>query len=274
MSAWAEFWEALQMGFMQRALLAGTCVAVACACFGVLVVLQRKAMIGDGLAHVSFAGVGLGLVLGAAPMWVAAAVSVAAALAVLKLPEKVALPGDTAIGMVSALGLAGGAALAGCGTGLNVDLLGYLFGDILTVTRGEVWWAVGGAVAVTGLVVAFRREWFALAYGGEEARVEGVRTGVFLRVMSVTVGLTVALGVRVVGTLLVSGLLIFPAATALQTGRSFRGVLLRAAATGAGSVAGGILAAYWLDLPAGATIILLNGVLFGLAALAGRRRRG
>ena len=256
---------------MQRALLAGTFIAVGCACLGVFMVLRRQAMIGDGLAHFTFAAVGLGLLLGAAPRAVAAPLVVVASLLILLLPEKTALLGDAAIGMISALGLAGGILLASLGHGINVDLFSYLFGDILAVSHLEAVFAVLASLAVVGLIALNYHDLFALTFDPAQARVSGVRPERLTRLLAVLVGLVVVLGVRVVGTLLISGLLVFPAATALQVARSFRAALWIAALVAAASVLLGIALAFLLNLPAGAAIILLNALFFSAAFLRPRR---
>ena len=265
------FLDALRMGFFQRALLAGTAIAVGCACLGVFMVLRRQAMVGDGLAHFTFAAVGLGLFLGAAPLAVAAPLVVVASLVILRLPEKTALLGDAAIGMVSALGLAGGILLASLGHGFNVDLFSYLFGDVLAVSRAEAAFAVLASLGVVALVALNYHDLFALTFDPAQARVSGVRPDRLTRLMAVLVALVVVLGVRVVGTLLISGLLVFPAATALQIARRFHSALWIAALVAAASVVLGIALAFLLDLPAGASIILLNALFFAAALL--RRRR-
>ncbi|MDR0994213.1 MAG: metal ABC transporter permease [Verrucomicrobiota bacterium] len=264
------FWDALHMGFMQRAMLAGTFVAVSCACLGLFMVLRRQAMIGDGLAHFTFAAVGLGLFLGAAPLLLALPLVMAASLLILHVPERTGLLGDSAIGMISALGLAGGVLLAGLGQGIHVDLLGYLFGDILAVSRMETILAILASFFVVGLIVLNYHDLFALTFDPVLAKISGVRTERLMRLMAVLVAVTVVLGVRVVGTLLISGLLVFPAATALQVARRFRTALVLAALIGAASVLLGITVAFLLDLPAGAAIILLNAVFFGLALVIRR----
>lgn len=262
--------EAIQLGFVQRALVAGAFLAIACAVVGFFMVLRRQAMIGDGLAHFTFAAVGLGLFLGAAPLAVAAPLVVLASLVILRLPEKTALLGDTAIGMISVLGLAGGILLASLGQGFNVDLFTYLFGDILAITRTEAWLATGVSVVVVGLVLLHYHELFALSFDPAHAQVSGVRATRLTRQMAVLVALIVVLGVRLVGTLLISGLLIFPAATALQWARRFATALALAAGLAAGGVLLGILTAFVLNLPAGATIILVQAAFFAIALLRGR----
>ena len=265
------FLDALGMGFMQRALLAGTAIAVGCACLGVFMVLRRQAMVGDGLAHFTFAAVGLGLFLGAAPLLVAAPLVVAASLLILRLPEKTALLGDAAIGMVSALGLAGGILLASLGHGFNVDLFSYLFGDILAISRAEAFCAVFASLGVVSLVALNYHDLFALTFDPDHARVSGVRPARLSRLLAILVALVVVLGVRVVGTLLISGLLVFPAATALQLARRFHFALGIAALVAAASVGLGIALAFLFDVPAGAAIILLNAAFFAAALCRPRR---
>jgi zinc transport system permease protein len=144
----------LGYGFFQRALLAGLFVALACAVLGLFLVLRRDAMIGHGLSHVTFGGVALGLFLNLLPLVTALAVAVLASLAIMKLRQKAGLHGDTAIGILSSVGMALGIALATLAGRFNVDLLSYLFGDILAISPVEVWLSVTLAVATVALIFA------------------------------------------------------------------------------------------------------------------------
>ena len=173
--------------------------------------------------------------------------------------------------MVSAIGLAGGILLASLGHGFNVDLFSYLFGDILAVSRTEAILAVCASLGVVGLIALNYHDLFVLTFDPAQARVSGVRPERLSRLMAILVALVVVLGVRVVGTLLISGLLVFPAATALQIARRFRSALWIAAAVSATSVLLGIALAFLLDLPAGATIILLNAAFFAATLPFARR---
>ena len=173
--------------------------------------------------------------------------------------------------MISALGLAGGNLLASLGHGFNVDLFSYLFGDILAVSRAEAVFAVLASAAAVALVALNYHDLFALTFDPAQARVSGVRPERLTRLMAILVALVVVLGVRVVGTLLISGLLVFPAATALQLARRFQSALWIAALVAAASVGLGIALAFFFDLPAGAAIILLNALFFAAALLRPRR---
>jgi zinc transport system permease protein len=264
--------EAFQYGFMQRAFLVGAFISVCCALLGVFLVLKRFSMIGDGLAHFAFATVGLALLLDLYPLYVAVPLVVAASLLILRLPEQTALYGDAAIGIVSALGIAGGVMMASLGHGFNVDLFSYLFGDILAVTTSEVVLSVLLSAMVIGAILLFYHELFAVTFDGEYAGVLGIRVGQMNRLLAVLTAFTVVLGIKVVGTMLVSSLLVLPAVTALQVSRSFRLALLVSAACGLLSVVAGIVLAFLLDLPAGAAIVLTNFALFLLACAASRLR--
>jgi zinc transport system permease protein len=141
--------------FMQRALLAGLWVSITCAILGVFLVLRRDAMIGHGLAHVTFGGVALGLLLSVAPLLVTLAVAVLSALGILKLKEKAGLYGDTAIGIISSMGMALGILLVSLAGSFNVDLFGYLFGNVLAIDPGEVWVSFILAVGVLVTIILF-----------------------------------------------------------------------------------------------------------------------
>lgn len=266
--------DLLGFGFVQRALFAGVLVAVACGLLGVFLVLRRQAMMGDGLAHCSFGAVGLALWLGWAPLALALPIAALASLAVFLLPERAGAFADTAIGMVSAVGVATGVLLASLGGGFNVDLFGFLFGDLLAVGRAEAFFALALAAAVVIGVAVSYAELFAVSYDETAARVAGLHPTRWRRLLALLTALVVVLGIRVVGTLLVSSLLIFPPATALNLRRSFRGVLLLAPAIGALAVLGGVLITLATDAPAGAMAVLLNAIVYvgSLAVRRGRRR--
>ncbi len=254
-----ELWH---LGFMQRALVAGSLIAVACSLLGVFLVLRRLSLIGEGLAHFAFGTIGLGLLLNIYPFPLTLVLVVIASWGILALVDKTNVYADAAIGLVSALGVALGVILASKGRGFNVDLFSYLFGDILAVSSGEAWTAAALSLAVTATVILFYHELLAVTFDEEFAATQGLPTHRLNQFLVMLTALTIALGIRVAGTLLVSSLVIFPAVTALQLARSFKTALITAAGTALLSVAAGIVLAYWLDLPAGASIVLLNFALF------------
>jgi zinc transport system permease protein len=262
-----EVMEFLQFAFVQRALLSGVFIAVGCGLLGVFLVLRRHSMMGDGLAHFAFATVGLALLMGWAPLYVSIPLVALASLLILHLPTRATMYGDAAIGMVSAVGVAMGVLLSSLGGGFSVDLFSFLFGDILAVGRMEARLALGLVVGVVVAILLAYHELFAVTFDDTSARVSGIRPERSSRLLAVLTALMVVLGIRVVGMLLVSSLLIFPAVTALQLCRSFKTVLITSAVLGAVSVVVGIFIALGLNTPAGATIVLVNAAFFSASLL-------
>jgi len=261
----------LGYGFFQRALLAGLFVAVACAVLGLFLVLRRDAMIGHGLSHVTFGGVALGLFLNVLPLATALAVAVLASLAIMKLRAKAGLHGDTAIGILSSVGMALGVALATLAGRFNVDLLSYLFGDVLAISPVEVWLSVALAAAAVSLIFVNYYPLLYSTFDREAARAAGVPIGRLDLLLTVLTSVTVVLGMKVVGILMVTALLVIPAAAGLQLARNFRQALVVSSLTAVVSVVLGLLTSYYLNLPAAATIVMISFAIF--AALFGLRQR-
>jgi zinc transport system permease protein len=264
--------EALSYGFIQRAIVAGSLVALSCSFLGVFLVLRRMSLVGDGLAHVSFATIALGLVLGTSPLLVSLPLVAIASLGLLKLMDKARLYGDAAIGLLSATGIAIGVLLASLSGGFSVDLLSYLFGNILAISRAEVLLSAGLSLVVISCAVFFYHDLFAAAFDEEHAKISGIRVNLVNKVLVVLVALTVVLCIRVVGTMLVSSFIVFPAVTALQVARSFKAAIALASGIAVSCVLLGLVASYLLDWPTGPTIVLADLLVF-LIFFAFRRRR-
>ncbi len=265
--------EILSYGFMQRALIAGTLVAVLCAILGVFLVLRRLSLIGDGLAHVTFGSVAVLLLtrVGAQSVSLAAIPLVMlASLGILRLTDKARIYGDTAIGIVSSLGIASGVVLASVAGGFNVDLFSYLFGSILAISPMETWIAAALFLIVLVAIALYYHDLFAIIFDEELARSSGIRVAAINRLLVLLTALTVVLAMKVMGIMLISALLIFPAVTALQVARGFRSTIVIAAVCAVVSVVGGIFVSFVANLPTGGVIVLVNAVLF-VAAYAFRR---
>ncbi len=268
-----EIFDVMNHTFIQRALLAGSFIAISCSTLGVFLVLRRLSLIGDGLAHVTFGGVALGMLMGIFPLYVAIPVVMTSSIVILKLVEKARVFGDAAIGMVSSLGIAGGIILASVAGGFNIDLFSYLFGNILSIREREVVTSLCLSVGVIVTVLLLFHELFSLTFDEESARVSGISTGRINTILVLLSALTVVLAMKVVGIMLISSLLIVPPVTALQVAKSFKGTMAIASAISVVSVAAGVLLSVILDLPTGATIVILNFVFF-MGTLALKRLRG
>lgn len=264
--------DLLSYGFIQRALLAGSLIALACSPLGVLLVLRRLSLIGDGLAHVTFGSAALALFLNQHPLVVSIPVVMAGSLGIMKLTERARLYGDAAIGVVSAVGIAGGVLVASSSGGFNVDLFSLLFGSILATSTTEVILSGVLTAVVIGTVVRYYRELFASTFDDQLAKVSGVRTSRFNALLVLLTAATVVLAMRVVGIMLTSALIVMPAVTALQVAWSFRSAIVASCLCSLASVVIGIFGALYLNLPPGAVVIIANFLLF-LAALVYRANR-
>lgn len=259
-------------GFLQRALAAGIFVGVACAVLGLFLLLRRDAMIGHGLAHVTFGGVAAGLFLNVMPLAAALLVTVLASWAIMKLKEKAGLHGDTAVGIFSSVGMAMGIALATMAGSFNVDLLSYLFGDILAIEPLEVWLSTCLALAVVVSILTNYHTLMYLTFDREAAKASGVKTSALDLLLTILTAVTVVLGMKVVGLLLVTALLVIPAAAGLQLASNFRQALGISTLVAVFSVVLGLLAAFAFDIPASAAVVLLAFLFFGVFFLLRKRK--
>jgi zinc transport system permease protein len=260
--------------YMQLALMAGLIVGACAPLIGTFLVQKRMSLIGDGLGHVAFAGVAGGLLLDVWPVWSALAVTILAALTIERLRSRGTASGDLALALFFYGGIALGVVLAGRAGALDSGLLSYLFGQILTVTRGEVVVVavLGGVIVLTVLVLG--RALFATVVDEEWARVAGIPVGIVSGVLAVLTALTVVAAMQVVGILLVAALLVLPVASGQILGRSFRGVLVASASVGIVSVVLGLTAARVWRLQPAATIVLLAAATFAVLAATVRVTRG
>lgn len=259
--------------FIQRAYLAGAFIAILCAVLGLILVLRKLSLIGDGLSHVSFGAIALGLFFGIYPFYIAIPVVVLASFVILKLTEKAKIYGDAAIGVVSSVGIASGVILASLSKGFNVDLFSYLFGNILAISNSEVYLSVGLSVLVLLIILFLRNDLFATTFDEDYARASGIKTKRINIILTVSTAITVVLAIKVVGIMLVSALLILPAASSLQIAKGFKTAMVASAFISAFSVLVGITVSFYGDIPAGATIVIINFILFVFLFLLGKLRR-
>lgn len=265
--------EILHYGFMQRALAAGAVLAVAAPTVGVFLVLRRLSPIADTLAHVALAGVAAAVLLGLSPALGALALAVAGAVGVERLRASGRLFGEAALALFLSGGLAVAVVLLSAARGVNADLLGYLFGAVTAVRPEELWWIAGLGLGVVGTVAVFYKDLFAVTFDEESARVQGVPTDALNLLLTLLVAVTVVVGMRVVGILLTSALLVVPALAALQLGRSFLATLGLAVAFGVLSVVLGLSASFYFDVAPSGTVVLVSLGLFAASAWASRWRR-
>jgi ABC-type Mn2+/Zn2+ transport system permease subunit len=265
--------ELLGFAFMQRALLAGALIGAVCAIIGVYVVLKGLSFIGAGIAHASFGGVALGFVLGINPLITAIAFCLATAWSIGLITRRVQVKEDTAIGIFFASTMALGILFIGLMQGYNIDLFGYLFGNILAVSQQDVWITLSLGSCVLLVVGLFFKELMFVTFDTEMAEITGVPAGGVYYLLISLIALTVVLSIKVVGIVLVSALIVTPAAAAYQLTEDFRRMMALAVIIGVSSVVGGLLLSYPLNTASGSTIVLLATLVFFGAALVSPRRR-
>ncbi len=255
-----------------RAFTIGILVSLCAALLGVLLVLKRYSMIGDGLSHVAFGSLSIAFALNLAPLAVTIPVVMVAAFLLLRLSERSTIKGDSAIAMISGVSLAAGVTAASIG-GVNIDVNSYMFGSILLTEKSDLYICLPLAAVILAVVIFCNHDLFAVTFDEEFAAASGTKVGVYKTLIALMTALVVVIGMRIMGTLLISSLVIFPALTAMRVCKSFRGVLICAATVSVAAFLVGLCAAYYINLPAGAGIVLSNALFFALFSLIGRIRR-
>ena len=230
----SEIINMLSYHFMQRALIVGVLVSLCAALLGVSLVLKRYSMIGDGLSHVGFGALAIASALGLAPLAVAVPVVVLAAVLLLRLSQNSKIKGDAAIAMISSSALAIGVVVISVTTGMNTEVSSYMFGSVLSLSRSD---------AVLSVILS----------------------------IAVLTAVTVVLGMRMMGALLISSLIIFPALSAMRVCKSFRAVVLCSAAISVVCFILGVLASYFWETPTGASVVIADLICFGLFSLLGKK---
>jgi zinc transport system permease protein len=257
--------EIFKYEFVQRALLAGVLIAAVSSVLGVFLVLRRLSLIGDGLAHITFGSVAVVLLIGFSPLYITVAalpLVMLSSLAILQLTHYKRIHGDAAIGIISSVGIAVGIILASFSGGYNVDLLSYLFGNILTVNQTELLLSFIVFIVVVGTVIFFYNDLFTVTFDEELAKSMGIKTKRINIILLLLTAVAVVLAMKVTGIMLVSALLIIPPLTALQLSFSFKTTIIISAAISIFSVINGIVFSFLLNLPAGGTIVIFNAVFF------------
>ena len=270
----SELMQMLSYHFMQRALIVGVLVSLCAALLGVSLVLKRYSMIGDGLSHVGFGSLAVATALHLAPLAVAVPVVMAAAVLLLRLSESRKIKGDSAIALISSSALAIGVVSVSVTTGMNTEVSSYMFGSILSLSRSDAVLSVILSAAVLVLFIAFYPRLFAVTFDESFSKATGVKTGLYDTLLALLTAVTVVLGMRMMGALLISSLIIFPALSAMRVCRSFRGVILCAAGISVSCFLLGTVASYFLETPTGASIVLANLLAFAGFSLTGAKKRG
>lgn len=271
----AFFSDFFSFSFLLRALVGGSLVALCASLLGTNLVLTRYAMIGDGLSHVAFGALAVGMALSTAPLVLALPLVMVAAFMLLRLSDSSRVRGDAAIAMLSSASMAVGVIVISLSSGMNTDLYSFMFGSILSMSPSDLILALVLSLLVTSLYIFSYNKLFAVTFDESFARASGMRAGVWNAILAVLASVTIVLGMRLMGAILISSLIIFPPLSAMRICGSFKGVTLVAAASSLVCFVLGLFFSYALDLPSGPVIVLVNlasFILFSLVRLAWGRR--
>jgi len=256
-----------ELTFMQRALAAGIVVGVFAPLIGTFLVQKRLSLIGDGIGHVAFAGVGAGLFAGIYPVWTALVFAIAGALGIEWLRARRKASGDLALALFFYSGIALGAVLANAKGGLGTSIIGFLFGQPLTVDALEVVVILLLGTLVVGLVISLRRVLFAVVTDEDWSSVAGLPVRAMNGLLAVLTAVAVVAAMQVVGILLIAALMVLPVATGQLLGRSFNATLRIAVGVGVGSVIVGLTSSRLWGLAPGGAIVLVAALVFLIVAL-------
>ena len=248
--------------FMQRALIAGVLVSLCAALLGVSLVLKRYSMIGDGLSHVSFGALAIAVALGVTPLYFSIPVVILAAFLLLRVADNPRWNSDAAIAAMSASSLAIGILAISRTTGMTTDVDNYMFGSVLAMSKTDVTLSVVLCIAVLALFILFYHKLFAITFDENFSRATGLNVNWYNTLLAILTALTIVLGMRMMGAMLISSLVIFPALTAMRIFKSFRSVILCAAVTSVVCFCTGLTISFAFSTPVGATVVVANLTLF------------
>ena len=253
--------------FMIHAFIAGSIIAIIAPVIGTFLVARRYSLMADSLAHVSLAGVAIGLILGIYPVYTALIVSVVVALVIERLRTERGVSGEVALAMFLSGGLAVAVVLLGLGKGFSVDLFSYLFGSITTVTNIDLLVITTLGIVVLAIVVRVYKEFVYVSFDEEAAHVSGVPTKTLNMLLMILTALTVSISMRIVGILLIGALMVIPVVTAMQLRQSFLKTILASILFSFIAVIAGLFLSYYVNLAAGGTIVVISLFLFAVTAL-------
>ncbi len=253
-----------------RGICVGLFVSVCAALLGVVLVLKRYSMIGDGLSHVAFGAMSLALVLNLAPLVFSVPVVICAAFLLLHISRKSTIGGDSLTALVSSTSLAIGVAAVSLSGGVSTGVSDYMFGSIVAISKNDAYFCVPILVCIMVLFVLIYNKIFALTFDESFAKVSGVKTEKYNMLVALLTALTVVIGMRIVGTLLISGLVVFPALSAMRVFRGFRKTVICSVVLSCVCFILGVMLSVLCDTPVGASIVLVNAAVFVLFSAVGK----
>lgn len=260
--------EMMSHAFIQRAVLVGILISLCAAILGVSLVLKRYSMIGDGLSHVGFGIVSISAAFGlSSPLYIAIPGVVISAIILLKIGNNSKIKSDSAIALISSSALAIGVAITSVTTGLNTDLCNFMFGSILAMNRNDVILSVLVSILISVLFIIYYRKVFLITFDEEFAKASGLNVKRYTNLIAILTAIVIVVGMRMMGTMLISSIIIFPALTSMRIFKTFKSVVISSSIISIVSFLIGIYLSYVYNISTGATIVIVNLVAFIIFSL-------
>jgi len=256
--------EIFTFSFMHRALISGAAIAILCSVIGLFLVLRRYSLFGDAIAHSSFGGIALGLMVGVYPLWTAYGVSLISALIITRIKEKYDISGDASVAVLLSSGIAFGLVIIGISGGFTIDIFSFLFGSILLVSVNDTILILSLTGVILIVVLLLYRQLLYSTFNEEQAKVSGIPVEKINYLIVFMAGITVVTSIQLVGVLLISALFVIPNVSAIMYGKGFKQTAIISMSFSIFSVVAGILISYIFDITPAGTIVLLS---IGLLAM-------
>ena len=262
--------EMLSFAFIDRALLVGTLVSLCAALLGVSLVLKRYANIGDGLSHVGFGVTTIAVAFGLTPLPIAIPSVIIVAIILLKVGNNKKIKSDSAIAIISSSALAIGVAVTSLTTGLNTDICNFMFGSILAMSMSDVILSIIVSIIVLILFILYYRKLFAVTFDEEFSKAIGLKSSRYTNLIAILTAVVIVVGMRMMGTLLISSIIIFPALSAMRICKSFKSVVISSGIISVVCFLIGMFLSYAYNISTGAMIVLVNLIVFILLTIVGK----
>ena len=254
--------ELIALEFIQRAFIGGVLVSLCASILGVSLVLKRYSMIGDGLSHVGFGGLAIGTLLGVTPMYVAMPVVIICAFLLLRIKDSSKIKGDAVTALISTASLSIGVIAISYSSGANTDVYNYLFGSVLAMTKKDVILILVLSLAVITTYIFSYNRIFSITFDEKFAKATGINVGFYDMLIALLSAITIVIGMKMIGAMLISSLIIFPPLTAMRVCKTFKSVTAVSVVVSVLCFLAGLLISMLINSPAGATIVLVNAVTF------------
>lgn len=261
--------EIFSHSFILKAVIVGLLVSLCASLLGVSLVLKRYSMIGDGLSHVGFGALALATALNIAPLTLSIPIVVVCAFLLLRISENSKIKGDASIALISTSALAIGVIVISLSTGINTDVHNYMFGSILAMNDNDVILSIILSIIVLILFIVFYNKIFAVTFDENFSKATGLKSNRYNMIIALLTALTIVLGMRIMGSLLISSLIIFPSLTSMRVCKSFKSVVINSSIISVICFFVGLIASYIYDTPVGASVVLINIICFIIYSLFG-----